>query len=398
LWVLQDFTTDPKILMAAIKGLRPQSPILQPATAPPPLTADSGLSASSAQAIQGAQAQLAGFDAMLTAFNLERRTVITLQALQDLARMLSGFSGRKTVVWLTADFPLDLIPLDQNMTNGELTADLPSIKQNSIGKSGASGLYQDRVNKYSDAIKRTEADLASAGIAIYPIDVRGIMTSGIDVNTTFALQDLAAETGGKAYTNQNEIKDGITLAVSDEAASYSIGYYPDNKKWDGKFRSFKIKLDRGDTELRYRKGYFALDPTLDKKWKPDQEVAGALQMNGPATQVSFMAQVKPANSGKAQVIFLVDAHTLSTEDAGGGKKMNVSLYAGVYSPDGKILGGVRTMKVDHTFDSATYQQILDKGMMVPIDIDVPAEGKQVRLVVIDNKTGLIGTASGPLGQ
>ena len=398
LWVLQNFTTDPKILMAAINNLRPQSQILQAGAPVPRLTPDSGLSGASSLAISMAEAQLAGFEGMVADYNHDRRTVITLQALQDLSRMLSGFSGRKTVVWLTADFPLDLIPMDQNMTSAELMADLPSARQNSVNKSAVAGHYEERVARYAEAIKHAEADLASAGIAIYPVDMRGIMTSGIDINTTFALQDIAAETGGKAYTNQNEIKNGIALAVADEDASYSLGYYPENKKWDGKFRNIKVKLDRGDTEVRYRKGYFALDPTLDKNWKPDQEAAGAFQMNGPATQVSFMAQVKPTDPGKAKVVFLVDAHTLATEDTSGGKKMNVNFYAGVYSSDGKNLGGASTIKVDHTFDAATYQQVLAKGLMVQLDIAAPPDGKQLRLVVLDNKTGLLGTASGPLAQ
>lgn len=34
--------------------------------------------------------------------------------------------------------------------------------------------------------------------------------------------------------------------------------------------------------------------------------------------------------------------------------------------------------------------------MVPLDIDTPSEGKEVRLVVLDNKTGLIGTVRGAL--
>ena len=53
--------------------------------------------------------------------------------------------------------------------------------------------------------------------------------------------------------------------------------------------------------------------------------------------------------------------------------------------------------MDRTFDAPTYQQILDHGMMVPIDLDVPAGGNELRLGVLDNKTGLIGTVSGPLG-
>jgi len=397
LWVLQNFTTDPKVLMTAIEDLRPEQPILQPGAPAPTFNTDSRLSAASLTAISVAQAQLAGFQSMVAAYNLERRTVITLQALRDLSRMLSGFSGRKTVVWLTADFPVDLIPGEQNMSNSELMADLPSIRQNSVSKNRNSGAYESRVGKYAEAIKHAEADLASAGIAIYPVDMRGIMTKGIDVNTTFALQDIAAETGGKAYTNQNEIKDGIALAVADESASYSLGYYPENKKWDGKFRNIKVKLDRGDTEVLYRKGYFAVDPTPDKNWNPDQEVASAIQMNGPATQVSFMAQIKHTDPGKARAVFLVDAHTLSTEETSGGKRIVAILYAGVYDAAGKSLG-VRTIKVDHTFDAATYPQLMEKGLMVPLDVDAPPNGREIRLVVVDNKTGFIGTITGPLGH
>jgi hypothetical protein len=119
--------------------------------------------------------------------------------------------------------------------------------------------------------------------------------------------------------------------------------------------------------------------------------------NAPATQVSFMAQAKPTDPGKVRVVFLVDAHTLTAEDSGGNKKMNVVFYAGLYDSGGKSLG-IHSIKVDKAFDAATYQQIVDKGMMVPIDMDIPAGAKELRLAVLDNKTGFIGSVSGPLGQ
>lgn len=110
-----------------------------------------------------------------------------------------------------------------------------------------------------------------------------------------------------------------------------------------------------------------------------------------------MAQAKPTDPGKIRVVFLVDAHTLTAEDSGGNKKMNVSLYATIWGSSDKSLA-VRSIKVDKTFDAATYQQIVDHGMMVPVDIDIPAGGKELRLAVLDNKTGFIGTVSGPVGQ
>jgi hypothetical protein len=113
--------------------------------------------------------------------------------------------------------------------------------------------------------------------------------------------------------------------------------------------------------------------------------------------VVFKAQAMPTDPGKMRVVFLVDAHTLSGEDSKGGKRLNVTLYATVYDSTGKRLGQAGT-KVDRVFEDKTYQQVLEKGMLVPIDMELPTGGTEVRLAVLDNKTGFIGTVTGPIGQ
>lgn len=398
--VLQDFTSDPSILTTAIRNLQPQEPILQAAAAPARSSVAPPPSARSAELVAISQAQVRGFQDQSVGYVLELRTLITIQAMRDLSRALGGLPGRKNVVWLTADFPFDLIPEDTNKSNAELLADLPSVanvRNDAINNAAGNALSQQRA-LHNQEIRQAQFAIASAGVAIYPVDMRGIMARGMDVNTTSSLEELARQTGGKAYVNQNEIKNGIALAASDEKASYALGYYPENKKWDGKFRTIKIKVDQGDREIRYRKGYFALDPAQVKNPNYEPDVAEALEFSAPATQVAFMAKTSPTDPGKIRVMFLVDAHTLSAEDTSDdGKKMNVSLYASAYNANGKNLV-TRTLKVDRAFDAATYQQILAKGMMVPIDMDLPAGAKQLRLAVLDNKTGFIGTATGAPGQ
>jgi len=431
LHVLQQFTSDPQVLITAIKNLKPQEQILKAgATAPEShgvADAPGGRGGSGggavASAVVTAMAAAQAFADIQVGYNLERRTMITLDAMKGLSRMLGGLSGRKNVVWLTAALPFDLIPEDRNVTDAELLADLPGQgRQRSVSVNAAGSQAAEQRTLHGQEIREAEAQLASASIAIYPIDLHGLVSgmessaasgaSGFSdssfsdraISTMSALQasqgtlrEVATQTGGKAYVNQNEIKDGIALAASDEKASYSLGYYPENKKWDGKFHSIKIKVAVGDTQLRYRKGYFAIEPGPIEDHNFEQDVAAALQVSAPATQISFRAQAKPTGPGKVKVVFLVDAHTLTAEDSGGSKKMNVAFYASVFSPNGKSLT-TRSTKVDRTFDIATYQQILDHGMMVPIDLEIPAGGSELRLAVLDNKTGLIGTVTGPLGQ
>jgi hypothetical protein len=343
--------------------------------------------------------------------------------MRSLARMLGGLPGRKNVVWLTANLPFDLVPADRAVSDAELLADLPGQgHQRSVSTMGAGAQAEEQRNIHGAEIREAESQLASAGVALYPVDLHGLV-SGMESSasregSTFSdsamsdranarvssldavhgtMEEVAAETGGKAYFNENEINQGIALAASDEKASYSLGYYPENKKWDGKLRNIKVKVAQGDTEIRYRKGYFAIEPGSVKDHNYEQDVASALAVDAPATQISFMAQSKPTDPGKMRVVFLVDAHTLTAEDSGGSKKLNVSFYATVWGSSDKSLAA-HSIKVDRTFDAATYQQILDKGMMVPIDMEVPSGGTELRLAVLDNKTGFIGTVSGPLGQ
>ena len=364
LHVMQEFTSDPQVLLTAIKNFKPEEQLLRPGAPTPEShaalgsTGAAGGSAIAAGIAMASQAVQDFADIQVT-FDLERRTLITIDAMRSLSRMLGGLPGRKNVVWLTANLPFDLVPEDRVVSDAELMETLPNVKQKSLGTIATGSLAAQQRAMHGQEIREAESRLASASVAIYPIDLLGLVSgmessaakvdsisdtalsdrasariSGL-VNSHGTMEEVAAQTGGKAYFNQNEIKEGVALAASDEKASYSLGYYPENKKWDGKLRNIKVKVAQGDTQLRYRKGYFAIEPGPAKEHNYEQDVAAALQFDAPATQVSFMAQAKPTDPGKVRVIFLVDAHTLTAEDSGGNKKMNVNLYATVWGSGDK---------------------------------------------------------------
>jgi ribosome modulation factor len=186
--------------------------------------------------------------------------------------------------------------------------------------------------------------------------------------------------------------------MQDTSAAYTIGYYPEDKKMDGKYRSIKVKVNRDGLEVRHRRGYYAIDPGQSKELTPEQSVAEALRDSAPDTLVTFRAQVKPAEAGKLGIVFLVDADTVSAEDASGGnKKINVAFYATVFGADGKMLAN-QSMKVDQAFPADTYQKIQSQGILLQMDIASPAGGNDVRLAVRDNRTGSLGTLTVPLKQ
>ena len=56
------------------------------------------------------------------------------------------------------------------------------------------------------------------------------------------------------------------------------------------------------------------------------------------------------------------------------------------------------MKVDQSFDANTYQQIVQHGLLLHMDLDPQPGNNQLRLGVQDNRTGLVGSLSASMPQ
>jgi VWFA-related protein len=425
LHMMQDFSSDPNVLTAALKRYKPQEPILG-ASGPAAISSASGTSGDPGSgalsaALNAASNEINSFQSIQVGYALDRRTETTLEAMRGLARTLGGMPGRKEVIWLTAAFPFDLLPEDRNISEAEAALIQQGVHQTGLGTQAAGSMAETSRLSHREEIRQAAAQMSAAQIALYPVDARGL-ASGMELTLNDSpsrqavdqsgraiarmsdmtadqetMRELATETGGKAYVNQNEIKEGIAIALADNNAVYTLGYYPENKKWDGKYRNIKLKVNHEGVQVRHRKGYFAIDQSQLKDRKPDQELAEAWRDGIAATLVSFKAQVKPPDKGKVHVSFLVDARSLTAADASGGKKkLNVDLFSAIYSADGKILTSAST-KVAQEFPPEVYQQILQQGMLVPMDVDAqPGNNNQIRLAVRDNSTGNLGTINAPL--
>jgi hypothetical protein len=159
-----------------------------------------------------------------------------------------------------------------------------------------------------------------ANLAIFAIDARGLMGdppgggaskagsrgAGIFNGSTFnsqrssslASQDtlytLAAETGGKAFFDSNDIGLGIVKTQEAMSSYYLLGYYSSNNAMDGKYRKIDVKLNNSKlvAKLDHREGYYA-----DKTWNKlnaqdkEQQLKEALSAGDPVTDLPLALQV-----------------------------------------------------------------------------------------------------------
>src|SRR5580692_12359011 len=147
----------------------------------------------------------------------------------------------------------------------------------------ASGLRLNSIDNQAQLRATVDAAIR-AGVSFWPIDARGLVAqaplgdasqgspgnsgmytgaSALAMTTNFqqsqdTLFALAADTGGKALLDNNDLARGIVQAQNSVSSYYILGYYATNASLDGKFRRIKISMNNGlSATLDYRQGYFA---------------------------------------------------------------------------------------------------------------------------------------------
>jgi VWFA-related protein len=85
-----------------------------------------------------------------------------------------------------------------------------------------------------------------------------IHTYARDEHGEYVLNKLAEATGGRMLEvkGMDRIDEALDEISQELHHQYSLGYYPDNKNWDGKFRKIQIAAGQG-YKVYARKGYYA---------------------------------------------------------------------------------------------------------------------------------------------
>ena len=253
----------------------------------------------------------------------------------DIGRFLDGLPGRKNLLWFAGDFPLTFSPTDD-------------------------------VKSYQDEIKAALDTLAEAQVAVYPVDIRGVVTENAHAaagdtggggvtndyrngsppagsgsatvaigsasadSTPFAnvphaggdqgnsilmqsysIQDrLAMITGGRAFHSNNGLKDLLEAVVEDGANYYTLTYAPRNHNFNGAPRAIRVELGNRSYQLAYRRSYYGTD--LDAL-KTHEEAHGAGEPAAPRKLGdSLFANMRHGAPMAHQLYFRAQIHAVGT--------------------------------------------------------------------------------------
>ena len=379
-------------------------------------------------------ATLKQLNSMINTGQTHDRVTLTLDAFAKLARILSTVPGRKNLIWISGSFPISTEP-DTSLKD-------PFYAWQNFG----------------GELTRISRQLASARVAIYPIDARGL-TGLPSVNTVdhyndasgfvdpagqphaagesddmnflsqssderITMRQIAHATGGKPFVNTNAIADAIAGAEDDGANYYSLGYVPQQTKLDGKYHTVKVKIDGGSYHLAYRRGYLA-DSDKTATARPPAEitpfVASLMLGAPPETQIGIVARLIPAESPQAVGIvlddqlpgaaksaplqhgwrsyiaaLLIDPHDVVFNLADDGTRTAmVQLALIVYNRDGKPLSDVER-HVNLRIPPAQLMRSMKEGVPVRLRLNLPVGFGFLRVAVHDPVTNRFGSLELPL--
>ena len=285
----------------------------------------------------------------------------------------------------------------------------------------ASGLRLNGMDNQAQ-LRATINAAIRANVAFFPVDARGLVaqpplgdasrpspggigmysgSTAMAAMTNFqrsqdTLYALAADTGGKAMLDNNDLAQGIVQAQQAITSYYVIGYYPTNTALDGKFRRVKIALKEGvSVKLDYRQGYFA-GKTFSKFTAADKErqLEEALMLGDPITDLTIAMEVNYFQLNRAEyfvpITVKIPGSELVLARTGGADRTLIDFIGEVKDEFGTTIQNLRD-KVDIKLSGETASQLAKR----PIEYDTGftlLPGKYViKFLARDAETGRIGT-------
>ena len=366
--VAQDFTADRERLLGII-----QTMIIGDGDGIDPTTADASSSDTGAAFGQD--------DSEFNIFTTDRQ----LSALQTAAKMLGNLNEKKALLYF------------------------------------ASGLTLNGVDNQAQLHATVNAAIR-AGVSFWPIDARGLVASaplgdatrgspgGIGMyngasamaaSANFSksqdtLWTMAADTGGKALLDNNDLSAGVVKAQKSVSSYYILGYYPTNEALNGKFRRIKITLANSlNASVDYSQGYYA-GKVFAKFTAADKErqLEDALMLGDPITELTIAMEVDYFQLNRAEyfvpIVVKIPGSELALARKGGAERTLLDFITEVKDDFGTTIQNVRD-KADIKLSDTTAAELAKRRIQYDTGFTLLPGKYAVKFLARDAETGRIGT-------
>jgi VWFA-related protein len=350
--------------------------------------------------------------------SIQDRLNNTVATLVTIAGHIGHLPGRKNLVWVAGNFP---VQVDHKGAEGPPGWETAAIRQQAAaigsGAAPASGdtaqLDRSVFQKLFDPAMQA---LALNNISVYAVDVRGLVdmptsdtaagggsrsrgqaaTAGsgsLVPPGTDAMRTLTEDTGGRVFDSSNEIQKAIRRALDDAEVTYTLSYYPDSKSLDKNFHDLKVQVSRKGVDLFYRKGYLAVpEPKIGDAQRLDA-IRSALVNPLASGAIGLMGGFEKSDQPKAgslRTTVIISASDLQLQHQGDQWTGDLEVILTARSADGKDRGTVH-QPVALKLPQAQYEAVLQQGIALNNTLQPTGDVAEIRAVVADRLSGRVGS-------
>jgi hypothetical protein len=320
-------------------------------------------------------------DGEFNIFNTDRQ----LSALQTAAKMLGQLNEKKSLIYFASGLRLNGVD-----NQAQLHATI-----NAAIRAGVSFWPVDARGLVAEAPLGDATKGSPGGAGMYTGASAMALTNNFQ-RSQDTLWAMAADTGGKALLDNNDLSRGISQAQKAISSYYIIGYYTSNAALDGKFRRIKISMNSGLTAtLDYRQGYYS-GKQFNKFTVADKErqLEDALMLGDPITELTIAMELDYFQLNRAEyfvpLIVKIPGSELARARRGGAERTLIDFIGEVKDEFGTTIQNVRD-KVNIKLTDATAAELSKR----PIEYDTAftlLPGKYtIKFLARDAETGRIGT-------
>jgi VWFA-related protein len=319
------------------------------------------------------------------AFRNEVFTAGTLGAIQYIVRGVSELPGRKSVIVLSDGFRLT----DADRRHGRVWESLRSLV--------------DSANR--------------AGVVIYTIDARGLVTAGpaaedsspgsstarlVDLRATEdGLDVLAGDTGGLFLHNANDLEGALRRALEDQRGYYLIGYVPDRATFSGptpRFHSLRVRVTRPELRVRSRRGFLGRPDEAQQPPTAANRMMSAVTSPFVAGDIrlrlsSLFAQIEKVGP-VVQSYMHLDARDLQfADEADGTRSAKIEVLAVTFGDNG-VVADQKGQRYTVSLSPDRYAKALQNGFIYTFRVPVKRSGPyQLRIALRDVNSDRLGSAT-----
>jgi VWFA-related protein len=309
----------------------------------------------------------------------QSQTQYALQGLARVCRRMAAVPGQRSIVVLSPGFFTALEKFDVSQIIDQ------ALRQNVvISALDARGLYA--VPPLGDATQEVVLPVQRPDLTGNKVQIQqDALRTDADV-----LEQLAEETGGGYFHNNNDLVEGLRRVGAFPDSYYVLAFAPDDLRLDGRLHTLKVTLaDNPDHfTLQARRGYFAPNKAEDASTLAKEELEQLIfsQEEMHAIPVELHTQFfKPAAGDvKLSVLTHVDIRGVPFRKVDGRNVDNVTVVTALFDRAGNYVAGEQKQIEFHLRDE-TLARLSATGLNMKASLPIKSGSYLIREVVRESE-------------